>query len=436
MALYYRGRYRDAIRYLVTAIEVVLECKLRDALAQKGLSDDEMEQRLERTFNDFEGRLADYVRVTGRRMPGPLISVVPWINGVRLKQELDSARQLRHKVVHESLRLERSMKGYLQRPMETISWLFNWFRIESPISVTGLSKHYTLKMAMLSQLDFFSPEYTKDGVAVKQTPQGVDGVHFIFDGNLLRDQLIEATDRDTTDVEKFALMCFSYLKYRFADSPHPEPHSPFLHERCFISDSANKIVVFLIDTCELMSQALLQQVATRVLALKQQGATFSSVICLVNHQNGLAWQLREVEKAIPDDIAQVAVLCDITLITAVDLLLLVLGSDSYKWDVDRIRAILSKPGRQGACTPNCTRVGTVYHFYEKPQVVSVALDPSAVIHAGDMLVLRLPDRYHRQSVDSIQVKKSDVTEAHGEDHAGIKTTLHRGDVPLGSVVFI
>lgn len=264
----------------------------------------------------------------------------------------------------------------------------------------------------------------------------MDDVHFIFDGNLSLDQLIEATDKDTTDVEKFALMCFSYLKFRCTDSLYPEPQSPFLHERCFAWDSVNKIVVFLIDTCELMSQALLQQVATRVLALKQQGTTFSSVICVVNHQNGLAWQLREVEKAIPDDAAQAAALCGITLITAVDLLLLVLGSGSFKWDVDRIRAILSKPGRQGTCPPNCTRVGTVYHFYEKPQVVSVALDPSAVIRTGNMLVLRLRDRYHRQPVDSIQVKKSAATEAHGEERAGIKTTLHRGDIPLGSVVFI
>jgi len=317
-----------------------------------------------------------------------------------------------------------------------MSWLFNWFRIESPIAVTGSGRKYILKMAMLAHLDCFSPEYTKDGVLIKNLPLGVDGPTFFMDGNLPLDQLIEAADRDTTDVEKFALMCFSYLKYRRTDSPCPEPQPHFLHERCFVSDSANKIVVFLIDTCELMSQALLQQVATRVLALKQQGTTFSSVICVVNHQNGLAWQLREVEKAIPDDVAQVAALCGVTLITVVDLLLLILGSKSYKWDADRIRAILSKPGRQGTCPPNCTRVGTVYHFYEEPQVVSVALDPSAVIRTGDMLVLRLPDRYHRQPVDSIQVKKSAVTEAHGEDRAGIKTTLHRGDVPLGSVVFI
>ncbi|MGO8944079.1 MAG: hypothetical protein ACLQJ7_10440 [Syntrophobacteraceae bacterium] len=162
-ALYYRGRYGDAIRYLVTAIEVVLEYKLRDALAQKDLGDDEIEQRLERTLNDFERRLADYVRVTGRRIPGPLISVIPWINGVRLKQELDSARQLRHKVVHESLRLERSMKGYLQRPMETMSWLFNWFRTESPIKVTGLGNGYILKMSLLAHLDFFLPSTRRTG---------------------------------------------------------------------------------------------------------------------------------------------------------------------------------------------------------------------------------------------------------------------------------
>ncbi len=185
-----------------------------------------------------------------------------------------------------------------------------------------------------------------------------------------------------------------------------------------------------------MSQALLQHVATRVLALKQKGTAFSSVLCVVNHQNGLAWQLREVEKAIPDDVVQTAVLCGITLITTVDLLLLVLASDSYKWDGGRIRAILSDPGRQGACPPCCTRVGTVNHFYEKLQVVSVALDPSASIRTGDMLVLRLPDRYHLQPIDSIQVNKYAVAEAHGRDHAGIKTALHRGDVPLGSVVFI
>jgi hypothetical protein len=434
-ALYYRGRFGDAIRSLVTAIEVVLEAKLSEAFVAKGLSDPEVEKRLEATFNDFERRLADYVQTTRRRIPGPLISIIPYINGIRLGSELRATRQLRHKIVHEGLRLEPSLRGPVFRSMETMSWLFNWFRTDSPIPVTGPEKHYTLKLTMLGYGNLFSHDYTKDGVVIisRWGPNAEDGVVVPED---LRRQLREATDKGTADIEKFAFMCFERLKYQRRQLALPDTRSPFLHERCVLLDADKRVLVFLIDACGLMAPEKLEQVATRVLALERQGNKFSSVFCIVNHQNGLAWPMREVDKAIPEEVSQIASSCGITVMTTVDLLLLVLGAESYDWNLDVIRDSLSKPGRQATCPPNCRRVGTVRHFYERPHVVSVAIDPGATVRVGDTLIVRLQDRYHLQVVDSMQVNRSAVVQAQGGNHAGVKTSLHRADVPLGAVVFL
>ena len=64
-ALYYRGRFGDAVRSLTTAIEVALEFRLKGALMSRGLSEQEVEDRLSRTFNDFEARLTEYSKVAG-----------------------------------------------------------------------------------------------------------------------------------------------------------------------------------------------------------------------------------------------------------------------------------------------------------------------------------------------------------------------------------
>src|ERR1035438_1989660 len=95
--------------------------------------------------------------------------------------------------------------------------------------------------------------------------------------------------------------------------------------------------------------------------------------------------------------------------------LLVLGLESNQWNVDAVRQSFSKPGRQGTCPPDSVRAGTVNHFYERPQVMSVAIEPSAIIHVGDTLIIRLQDRYHSQVIDSLEINRSAVTQAQGGD---------------------
>ena len=68
--------------------------------------------------------------------------------------------------------------------------------------------------------------------------------------------------------------------------------------------------------------------------------------------------------------------------------------------------------------------------------MSVAIDPSATIRIGDTLLIRFDDRYYRQVIDSMQVERVAVSRAHEGQHVGIRTSLHRRDVPLGSVVYL
>jgi hypothetical protein len=160
------------------------------------------------------------------------------------------------------------------------------------------------------------------------------------------------------------------------------------------------------------------------------------VLCVVNHQRGLAWQLREKETAISPNAKQIASLSGITLVTTADLMRLVLGVEEYGWDAQRIKRSLSMPGRCGEQPPNCEVAGIVHHFYSNVQVVSVDVSPNVTIQNGDKVIFCLADRYFSQVVESMQINRYPVTAAHGGQRVGIKTPLHRSDLVIGSMLFI
>ena len=132
----------------------------------------------------------------------------------------------------------------------------------------------------------------------------------------------------------------------------------------------------------------------------------------------------------------IAASCGITVTTAVDLLLLTIGAEKLGWDLSEIRNCLERPGRQAISPPGCKKIGTVRHFYERPHVVSLAVDDSARIRVGDTIVIRLRDRYHQQAINSLQVNGAAVPEVPGGVVAGVQTSLHRRDVPIGALVFV
>lgn len=429
-SLYYRGRQSDAIRSLITSLEVLLEAKLREYLSKAGLSEAETESRLDKSWNNFQARLTEYVQVSRRRVPGPILSFIPYINGVRLREELEQVRSLRHKIVHEGERISYPFHGQMQRAMETMTWLFNWLA-ESPPPRRRRLEGDPLKGSMRGVLSL-PYEYTPAGVVVQQVLDDTRSAPTMEEE--LRRQLVAAIEKGSADIEKFALMAVSQLGIRMIDTPAPEPASPFLLERLILVYGDDRIPLFLHDSHESLGPGIVERIAARLLTLKVEGKPFSLALLIANSQNGLEWQLRDIAEAVSETAAQMAVACGIAIVTTVDLLLLIKGVEAGLWSFLEVSRSLMRPGRVGD-PPGFREVGYVRKFFDRPQVASVVLDDSATVHRGDFLLIRLADRYHGQEIKSMQKDRVDIDEAHG-GVVGIQTTLRRSALGFGDYVFV
>lgn len=430
-SLYYRGRQSDAIRSLTTSLEVLLEARLREYLCKAGLTEGEVESRLDESWNNFQARLTEYTRVSRRRVPGPILSIIPYITGVRLREELEQVRNLRHKIVHEGERISFPFHGQMQRAMETMTWFFNWLA-ESPPPRRRRLEGDPLKGSMRGGALSLAYEYTPAGVVVQQW---ADAKSAPFVEDELRRQLVAAIDKGSADIEKFALMAVSQLGYRRIDTPAPERNSPFFLERIIFNYGGDFVPLFLHDSHESLQADTVERIAARLLALKVEGRTFSLALLVVNSQNGLEWQLRDIEGAVSEAAVQTAIACGIAIVTTVDLLLLIKGVEARLWSFPEVSQSLIRPGRVGVEPPSFHHVGFVRKFFDRPQVASVVLDPSATIRCGDFIVIRLADRYYGQEIESMQRDRVNIDEAHG-CVVGIQTALRRSDVGVEDVVFV
>ena len=431
-SLYYRGRQSDAIRSLITSLEVLLEARLREYLSKVGLTGAEVESRLDKSWNDFQARLTEYTRISKRRVPGPILSVLPYINGVRLREELEQVRHLRHKIVHEGERISYPFHGQMQRAMETMTWLFNWLA-ESPAPPAGRRRLEgdPLKGSMRGGALELAYEYTPAGVVVQQW--NAKGALFLEDE--LRRQLVSAIEKGSADIEKFASMAVSKLEYRMINTPTPEQNSPFFLERLILIYGDERVPLFLHDSQESLEADTVERIAARLLTLKVEGKTFSLALLIVNSQNGLEWQLRDIAEAVSETAAQMAVACGIAIVTTVDLLLLIKAAEARQWSFSEVSRSLMQPGRVGVEPPGFRVVGYVRKFFDRPQVASVVLDASATVQCGDFILIRLADRYYGQEIESMQRDRVNIDEAHG-CVVGIQTALRRSDVGVGDPVFV
>ena len=224
---YYRGKFSEAIRLLATAVEIALEHVFSRFLAGKGQSDEQIAKRLELTFNNFDGRLEDYLRASDRRLPGPILSIVPYINGVRFQEELGRNRRLRHKVVHEGRRLDRSMAGEMQRTMETTTWLFRWLACneEKPPKLRGdLNFLPSLRIQPLYTWSYMPEGVVIDDPSKQFEAEGVGGHPSSgIPEEMRHHQFMTCVDGEHQDLELFVRMFFGYINLECEDAPHPPP---------------------------------------------------------------------------------------------------------------------------------------------------------------------------------------------------------------------
>ncbi|NQT11476.1 MAG: hypothetical protein HQ582_01925 [Planctomycetes bacterium] len=432
-SLMYRGHVADAVRSAVTAIEVALEGQIAKLLTHNGWTEQQIQSRLEETWNDFDERVADYERISGTRIPGPVLSCLPHINGIRLKSELSCVRRLRHKIVHEGLRVNSHSRGAMVRAIETMTWLFHWLSWEEGKAQEKSRSYVFFEMMRGMGIPRYSVTYRDSGVVV--LPDGHRDEQATTDDELIRLQYLATIESNEADIELFTLMSFAYLGIDAEDAPAPVDDA-VVHERYHINHKEHNAIVFCFECDGLFEPSTIEAVASRLRECGRHHEGICSALCIINHQKNRPIGRREVEGAIPDEVNQIATRFAITLITAQDLRFLVQGTMEYGWDIDRIKNLMFVPGRQGKVPPAYRRVGACVHFYGRRSVMSVELEARETAETGKILGLRLAAGYHEEPIESLQVEHRTVPAATGPCRVGIKTNLRRSDVAIGQAVFI
>jgi hypothetical protein len=129
----------------------------------------------------------------------------------------------------------------------------------------------------------------------------------------LRRQLVAAIDKGSADIEKFAFMAVSQVGFGRINTPAPEPTSPFFLERLILVFGDERVPLSLHDSHEGLGSDIVERIAARLLTLKVEGKAFSLALLIVNTQNGLEWQLRDVLDAVSEAATQMAVACGIAI---------------------------------------------------------------------------------------------------------------------------
>ena len=101
-----------------------------------------------------------------------------------------------------------------------------------------------------------------------------------------------------------------------------------------------------------------EQVAAAVAARTRAGVPVSSVLAIINDQNGMPFELR-VHETISENCRAIAEACGIGLVKTEDLARLALGAQEYGWPAAVIMEDLLTPGWNGGVPAGSQKVGVV-----------------------------------------------------------------------------
>jgi hypothetical protein len=447
---FYAGRFSDSIRGLVSALEVLLEAKYSDALKQHGNSDEQVQAALSATATKFTTRMNNYLQLSKRTIPGPLLSWVPYINGVRLRDELNQVRVLRHKIVHEGHRMSPFAHGPMLRAAETMTWLFDWLE-DNQQSSRNRFKLYPLKGILKGRM-LFDVEYTADGVKVRERHDGspTEDVHELLAQNQLwgkHGRALYGPEKDLGLIAKMSLACIradniDILKV-FTDKKAPpivdhevmKPTPGVSQERFRLDLDDVKTAVFVIELDgELMISAM-SGVMVRLLQLRVE---FSEKrvhgICIVNHQQHLAPACRETYRKLDEDVNVLLASCDLSLAFASDLARYLRGARNHIWSLTPIRDGMRGSGYVPCWPPNSTCAGEVVRVFPKLQVLGVNVDADPALAEGDQVFVGSATGFEATTVGSIEADKNAVKSVR-KGLAGLKVAGDVKKVTEGALVF-
>lgn len=148
-----RGDYTEAIRRVLTAIEVVTEVRLREQLLLKWPRS-EVERKLEASEIDFPGRLRQLERLIRKKL------------GKSRWAELEVMRLLRFEIVHRGKQLDFSMRDDTHQMLDHGLRIFEW--IEDDPQKCALRANRLDMRSLYRSRPLYTSEITSSGVKVSR----------------------------------------------------------------------------------------------------------------------------------------------------------------------------------------------------------------------------------------------------------------------------
>lgn len=111
-----RGDYESAIRRAVTAFEILLDKKIKEALMRKGVPEKEAEDEIENNYL-WRNKKKLFYDATGKKLEDVLSN--------ELTNIVEEARTLRHKIVHEGKKILPSERGKVRFFLDHLRFAIN-----------------------------------------------------------------------------------------------------------------------------------------------------------------------------------------------------------------------------------------------------------------------------------------------------------------------
>jgi len=428
---FYRGQFAEAIRKVVTAIEVTISDLLSSVPSfRKNRTADEVNAHLVKL--KFSEQLVIYLRETKRKLPGPLTHIAPEVNGVYLERELEHARSRRHKIVHESEKVDYEQDGPILRIMETMSWLHGWLR-EDTRNTDPTQSVWHAPNKQMRDVFIFEPIADARGLALV-TPEP-----FVSDGPvvLLQDvhkrQLLRAASKDSLDLSYCVAWAFEALREPIKDGrPLKEYEGTF--ERYWFREGDEFRPIFLIDPPDVLSEQTINAIASRVLLLKNKNSKCGCPLVIVNHLS----QLRERERigipCVDKEFIPVIIDLQFTTISLVDwvaftcLLTLCNGRDFG------FRAAIRRIGLIQFDSPAFSKIGYVRRIFPGPKVVSLVIDRE-LLCVGDEICIQNGSDTRVTIIESLEVNHMPCEIVFAGSIVGAKLKMGVKEIRSDSVVY-
>jgi hypothetical protein len=117
-----------------------------------------------------------------------------------------------------------------------------------------------------------------------------------------------------------------------------------------------------------------------------------------------------------------------------DLFRLIRGMVRWGWPQKAVRDVLCGSGRVSRFPSHYVLAGVVAHYWTEKSVLSIHITNEG-LRVGHRVGYLLADGFFEEDVTSLELNRQEVQEANPTQQVGMKTTLGRSEVPVGTLIF-